>query len=355
MKSVNFKAAGRLLAVTALLALSAVLWVGCGGDNDNPSGGHTHDWGDWTVTTAATCSAAGVKTRTCKLDASHKETQSIPKLTGAVCETGGGDDNHDSKLVCDNGEAWVSGGSCTSPKNGSDGIEFKLNGDMFGLAYNSYSGVWERFEEFTWRTDGNKLIYAAWSKEKSYTYDVSNGYLTISDSRYKKCSGLTIGNSGGSPTEKWMKKNLDVETEEGSWCYNNSLDSCAKYGRLYTWEAAKAACQLVGKRLPTREDWSALVRATGGAAGTKLKSKSGWSNNGNGTDDYGFSALPGGIRHSSGSGGGFDNVGSDGRWWMATEHSSGEAYRAGMYNDDDGVDSPYEDKLLGFSVRCIEN
>jgi len=53
---------------------------------------------------------------------------------------------------------------------------------------------------------------------------------------------------------KWMKKNLNVETDD-SWCYRNSPDSCVKYGRLYTWEAAKTACQSVGMRLPTREEW----------------------------------------------------------------------------------------------------
>ncbi len=44
-------------------------------------------WGPWTVTTPATCSAAGVETRTSVKDASHKETRSIPKLTGSACDT----------------------------------------------------------------------------------------------------------------------------------------------------------------------------------------------------------------------------------------------------------------------------
>ena len=36
-----------------------------------------HDWGDWKVTTAATCETAGVETRTCANDASHTETRPI--------------------------------------------------------------------------------------------------------------------------------------------------------------------------------------------------------------------------------------------------------------------------------------
>ncbi len=36
-----------------------------------------HRWGEWTQTKAPTCSAAGLKERTCKNDASHKETEEV--------------------------------------------------------------------------------------------------------------------------------------------------------------------------------------------------------------------------------------------------------------------------------------
>ncbi|MCL2796908.1 MAG: hypothetical protein FWD58_02475 [Firmicutes bacterium] len=39
---------------------------------------HTHDFGDWTVTKASTCTAAGFEKRVCKLDPSHTETRVIP-------------------------------------------------------------------------------------------------------------------------------------------------------------------------------------------------------------------------------------------------------------------------------------
>ena len=39
-----------------------------------------HDWGDWTVTTAATCTAEGVETRVCSRDSSHTETRTIDRL-----------------------------------------------------------------------------------------------------------------------------------------------------------------------------------------------------------------------------------------------------------------------------------
>jgi len=164
-------------------------------------------------------------------------------------------------------------------------------------------------------------------------------------------------NSGGSDDyveiggKKWMAKNLNIETAD-SWCYNDSPDSCAKYGRLYTWEAAKAACQSIGWHLPDTSDWNRLVAAVGGndVAGKKLKSESGWNNNGNGTDNYGFSALPGGGRYSDGS---FDHVGDVGIWWTVTEIHEGQAYRRAMSYNSDGVDKNNSGWSYGRSVRCV--
>lgn len=39
-----------------------------------------HDWGEWGVTTPATCTEAGVETRTCRHDSSHVETRELPAL-----------------------------------------------------------------------------------------------------------------------------------------------------------------------------------------------------------------------------------------------------------------------------------
>jgi uncharacterized protein (TIGR02145 family) len=149
-----------------------------------------------------------------------------------------------------------------------------------------------------------------------------------------------------------MTKNLNVQTAD-SWCYDNDPANCAKYGRLYTWSAAKAACQSVGMRLPTREEWEALVTAAGGinTAGSKLKSSSGWYNNGNGSDQYGFSALPGGYRNS---GGYFIGAGNVGYWWTATEGSGGIAYLRYMNYGLDVVIESGSDKSDAFSVRCVE-
>lgn len=59
----------------------------------------------------------------------------------------------------------------------------------------------------------------------------------------------------------WMAENLNIDVGEGCWCYNNDPSNCAKYGKLYTWEAAKRAAEKVkGWHLPdTNFDWGNLL------------------------------------------------------------------------------------------------
>jgi uncharacterized protein (TIGR02145 family) len=147
-----------------------------------------------------------------------------------------------------------------------------------------------------------------------------------------------------------MAENLNYQPQDGnSWCYGGNTSNCDKYGRLYDWAAATDVCPS-GWYLPAGREWNHLANITGvGSAGKKLKSASGWRMNGNGTDAYGFSALPGGQRNYDG---GFYNIGKFGHWWAATEDGNGYAYR--IYYDDDGVygDNKYYNGL-GFSVRCV--
>jgi uncharacterized protein (TIGR02145 family) len=171
----------------------------------------------------------------------------------------------------------------------------------------------------------------------------------------------------------WTKQNINIETRN-SWCYDNHKSNCAKYGRLYTWEAAKDVCQSTGGkwRLPTNKDWDNLMKAVVEAmevdedgdasffmdAGKKLKSKSGWNGDdyegksGNGADEFGFSALPGGNRGSDGS---FGNAGDNGLWWSATEYGSGSAYYWIMHYGGVYANKNTDGKSNGFSVRCVKD
>jgi len=149
----------------------------------------------------------------------------------------------------------------------------------------------------------------------------------------------------------WTAQNLNYEPSNGnSWCNNTN---CNKYGRLYDWKTAMSVCPS-GYHLPTQQEWNNLVATAGGkdVAGRKLKAISGWNENGGGTDDFGFSALPGGGRQSEGV---FNDVGDNGRWWTATEYSGSLAYYRSMYYNYDRVGEDYYGKSRGYSVRCVAN
>ena len=149
-----------------------------------------------------------------------------------------------------------------------------------------------------------------------------------------------------------MAENLNYQTANGSWCYDNNSSNCDKYGRLYDFHTARTVC-MSGWHLPSRQEWNDLVKAAGGGkAGKKLKARNGWNKKRNGTDEFGFSALPGGYRYSDGD---FLNAGNSGDWWTATEYSGGSAYYRGMGYDDGNVGEINFDKSNGFSVRCVQD
>ena len=146
----------------------------------------------------------------------------------------------------------------------------------------------------------------------------------------------------------WMAENLNYEAS-GSVCYNGVVSNCNTYGRLYNW--TEVSCPS-GWRLPSKDEWAALITSAGNTS-TKLKTTSGWNSSGNGTDDYGFSALPGGYLTVDPK---YDAVGNIGYWWSATPNSDGKGawYRAMQY--DKAVLTDYEaDKRTKFSVRCVRD
>jgi uncharacterized protein (TIGR02145 family) len=150
----------------------------------------------------------------------------------------------------------------------------------------------------------------------------------------------------------WMAENLNYKTGN-SWCYGNDDSNSKNYGRLYNWDTAMTACP-AGWRLPTGQEWDKLITEVGGSsvAGKFLKAASGWSNNGVGTDDYRFSALPGGFRVTNSN---FDGVGNYGNWWTATEYDGDNAYMRGMHYFHSNVGEGRFNKGCGFSVRYVKN
>jgi len=183
---------------------------------------------------------------------------------------------------------------------------------------------------------------------------------TFTDDRDGK-SYKTIGIG----SQIWMAENLNYETE-GSVCYENSDSNCDTYGRLYNWETAMKSCPS-GWHLPSDEEWQILVDFAGGdkVAGTKLKAKSyDWEENLDDrwrgvitvvTDEYGFSALPGGYGDLAGN---FSNVGYYGVWWNSSEDNSNNYVysQVMLYNESNVYGSNgYKSESGLFSVRCVQD
>jgi uncharacterized protein (TIGR02145 family) len=144
--------------------------------------------------------------------------------------------------------------------------------------------------------------------------------------------------------QTWMAENLRYETLNTKY-YNND------FGMFYNWNAANAACPL-GWHLPTDAEWNVLIDfagANGGYAVRKLKAKSGFWLSSNGTDDYGFTALPAGY-YSSGA-----HVLEIAGFWSATAGSvDGLAHFYYLFGYSVELDERNIDESL-VNVRCIKD
>ena len=193
----------------------------------------------------------------------------------------------------------------------------------------------------------------------------------------KKYRKVTIG------TQVWMAENLNYQGNEHlnylpstylGQCYNGNPGNCDTYGRLYYWHEVMAlspVCEYEncsdqiweqhqgicppGWYVPTANEWQTLMDYAGESSGRKLKATHGWhtdeiDQNSNGTDDFGFAALPGGM--SFGAGRFSYSATLVGYWWSATEHSDTTAhYRTIWYNN--YVVERNGGKNYNISLRCV--
>ena len=178
----------------------------------------------------------------------------------------------------------------------------------------------------------------------------------------------------------WMAENLNYaysSTEEldfpASTCYEHSGKYCEKYGRLYTWPAAVdkwesecgyQTCSLPsgniqgvcpsGWHLPSKAEWETLLWTVGGnlTAAEMLKSTSGWLLDGNGTDSFGFSALPAGQEYNIID---FKDEERATYFWTSTQSNNNHVYHVAMGYDVTNPYVAYISKKYWFSVRCLKD
>ncbi len=244
------------------------------------------------------------------------------------------------------------------------------------------------------------------TQSPSHTYSTIGSYtviLTVSNSYGSdgetKVSFITVlplritdvdNNTYGTVTigsQVWMAENLKttrfsdyneiplVTTNSGwtnlttpGFCYYDNNESLYKvtYGALYNWYAVNNGklCPS-GWHVPSDEEWKTLeiylgmsrtvadlMSYRGTNEGRKLKSTSGWDENGNGTNETGFTGLPGGLRDFDGV---FYYIGTWTDFWTSTEINSNNAYTRGLGYIHDDIGRYEDSKKLGVSVRCIKN
>lgn len=190
----------------------------------------------------------------------------------------------------------------------------------------------------------------------------------------------------------WMAENLNydynIETAK-SYCYDDEPANCEKYGRLYTWAAAMDSaakfsddCKGCGDNgsdaalvsastwtargvcpegwfMPLNTNWSDLVEASGideSLIGKALKSKNGWSADGNGSDYLGMTILPAGYRDIDGK---YLSKGDSAILWSATNYTNGySALRTLLETSSSKMAwksrSDIDRKGNAFSVRCFK-
>ena len=195
---------------------------------------------------------------------------------------------------------------------------------------------------------------------------------------------ITIG------TQTWMVENLKtkhyrngdeityvpdfnnwVNLTSGALGYatNLNLTSLDDYGGLYNWYAINDNRKIapLGWHIPTKVEWNTLVDFLGGSntAGVKLKEVgfTHWSIPNNrwtpnvtpATNDWGFTALPGGRLYFTGNQNTIACIGLYGYWWMADENNATTAFNFNLGFDYINSFINSGNKWEGLSVRCIKD
>lgn len=200
-------------------------------------------------------------------------------------------------------------------------------------------------------------------------------YKIIGGRKYKT---VVIGN------QEWLAENLDYRFDvNGSplpmggnsgtystpraWYYNNDeaaygIDGTYKCGMLYNWWAGKylddnrALLLPDGWRVPTADDIGTLFSTVGGMsiAPAKLKAldnsvTSDWPSGWNGTDDYGFNALPAGRSNN-----GFQELG-DCFYFQNTTDLGGSNRPQYGFSKNGYIYTYWGDKYPGVSIRLVRD
>nr|NQU88876.1 fibrobacter succinogenes major paralogous domain-containing protein [Bacteroidota bacterium] len=262
-----------------------------------------------------------------------------------------------------------------------------LSGDVASIGPGSRHIVWNPAIDHPNRYSPQTKI-----KLIAYAAGISNpcpGEPTVEDYDDNVYFTVMLGN------QCWMASNLNTTRDAAGnqiprYCYSNNTENCELYGGLYTWatvmngagssggnpSGVQGICP-DGWHVPSDAEWTELtnylinnyIDITSDNVGNKLKScrqvssplggectttvHPRWDQHSThfGTNDYGFSALPGGFYNGIS----FSLLGSYGDWWSSTQYSSTNAWRRHMFYNFGSVYRSNPNKTNGFSVRCARD
>jgi uncharacterized protein (TIGR02145 family) len=288
-------------------------------------------------------------------------TSQISDITSSSLVCGG-------NIISDGGTVITARGVCWSTHPVPT-----INDDIItdGTGTGSFSGLIAGLES------GRDYYFRAFATNSSGTaYGNAIVFITpLGDIDGNIYNTVIIGNSA------WMSENLKTTryndntripniTENGDWSslstpaycwYNNDAATGKdKYGAIYNWYAVNTGklCP-AGWHVPSEADWTALTDCLGGdsIAGGKLKEVGTlhWkSPNAGASNDFGFSALPGGYRTGL-TAGSFRAFGYIGWWWASTESDVIWARSRTIAFDVGEIAKGQGYKRNGYSIRCVKD
>jgi uncharacterized protein (TIGR02145 family) len=203
------------------------------------------------------------------------------------------------------------------------------------------------------QTDGIKATAIGLNELRSTLSEYNYFFSIALNMDIKDRDGNTYATKIMKDSKRWMTKNLNIEVSD-SWCYGDKASNCDEYGRLYTFESAKEACQLLGSGwgLPTDEEWQEMVKEYGGASDDARHGGKAAYEALFGKGSSGFAAQLGGWRASKDR---YNDLGGHGYYWTSTPYVSNAAWYWG-FPGGAGPLYHYQDSAPGFgySVRCIQ-
>lgn len=188
-------------------------------------------------------------------------------------------------------------------------------------------------------------------------YGMPNRGMFIDERDGQEYRYTTIGD------QVWMAQNLNYVAEYSA-CYDNDELNCELWGRFYSlledgqpsgpmnYAMVDSICP-TGWHVPSEQEWTRMIASIGKyndhETAKRLKSSELWTHEysgGNGTDECGFRALPGGDQAPSKSEYMYQYAG----FWTSTMKTSGLAYTIFVGATIFETASSYRN-----SIRCIKD